>query len=321
MQQDYTEMIAFLESQNNMLICGHEQPDGDCLGSMLAVYHAFAGKNKNWRMVIPDAISENLKYLPGLSLIIKPEEIDIEVAAVLMLDGRGLHRTGSWLEPYLPGRKVYCVDHHMGSFFEGDHLVLEPEASATAEIITAIIEEAGIDPDPTVAMNLYSGIVADTACFRYLNTTPRCLAQAAKLLPKVDIEKVRIHLFEDCSMANLRLKGYCCTTMQLDCGGRLCYAALDKATIRHFGAGSEDLYNIVNYTLMPHGVQMGILFEEHDEFVKVCFRSREGINVNQLAKSLGGGGHMLASGARIKGLLEEVMPRVINAAKQVFANE
>jgi len=319
MQKDYAKMIAFLKNQHNMLICGHEQPDGDCLGSMLAVYHAFDGESKNWRLVIPDTIPENLKYLPGLDLIIKPEDIDIEVEAVLMLDGRGLHRTGFWLEPYLAGRRVFCIDHHMGSFFEGEYLVLEPEASATAEIVAAIIEEAGIDPEPIVAMNLYSGIVADTACFRYMNTTSRCLNQAAKLLPKVDMEKVRIHLFEDCSMANLRLKGYCCTTMQLECEGKLCYAALEKATMERFGAGSEDLYNIVSYMLMPHGVQMGILFEEHDGFIKVCLRSRNGVNVNRLAKSLGGGGHMLASGARIKGPLAEVMPRVINAAKEIFA--
>jgi bifunctional oligoribonuclease and PAP phosphatase NrnA len=319
MRQDYAKMIEFLKTQHNLLICGHEQPDGDCLGSMLAVYDVFDGESKNWRIVIADAIPQNLKFLPGLEMAIKPEEIDIEVEAVLILDGRGLHRTGQWLAPYLPGRKVYCVDHHLGSHFEGEHIVLEPEASATAEIITAIIEEAGIEPGPKAAMNLYSGIVADTGCFRFLNTTSRCFTQAAKLLPKVDIEEVRIHLFEDCSMANLRLKGHCCTTMELDCNGLLCYAVVDRETIARYGGGSEDLNDIVNFTLMPHGVKLGILFEEHEGFVKLGLRSRSGTNVNRLARALGGGGHELAAGARIKGSLSEVIPRVIDEAKELLA--
>jgi bifunctional oligoribonuclease and PAP phosphatase NrnA len=317
MSEQYTKMIEFLQNQRNLLICGHEQPDGDCLSSMLAVYLAFAGEKKNWRLVVSDTIPQNLMFLPGIELIISPEKIDIDVEAVLILDGRGLRRTGFWLEPYLQGRSVYCIDHHMGSNFEGDHLVLEPHASATAEIIAAIIEEAGIEPDVAVATNLYTGITADTGGFRYLNTTSRCFLQAARLLPKVDIEEVRIHLFEDCSLPNLRLKGHCCLNLQLECNGKLCYAAIDRAAMERYGASSEDAFNIVNFTLIPHGVKVGLLFEEYENYVKISFRSRKGIEVNQLARAFGGGGHLLASGAKVSGTLDEIMPKVIEAAKEL----
>ena len=319
MTSKYQQMIDFLNTRRNMIICGHEQPDGDCLGSMLAVYHAFSGKQKNWRLVSPDIIPPHLSYLPGIELIIKPEDIDIDVDSVLILDCRSAHRTGLWLEPYLSGRPVYCADHHEGKRFDGNYLILEPDAAATAEIIAAIIDEAGIELNADIAINLYSGIVSDSGGFRYPCTTQRSLIQAAKLLPWVDIEQITVHIFEDCSLANMRLKGYCCSSMQLTCGGQLCYAVLDRPTIESMGAKPVDLSNIVNYTLMTHGVRLGVLFEEHDDFIKVSFRSRKGINVCDLAHSLGGGGHELAAGVRIREPLAIAQERVLNAAKEMIA--
>ena len=312
-------MIEFLRNQDNLLICGHEQPDGDCLGSMTGVYLAFDGPKKNWRMVLPDKVPQNLEFFPGLEQAVTPDTIDIPVEAVLMLDGRGLHRTGQWLAPYLQGRRVYCVDHHMGDSFDGDHLVLEPEASATAEIIAAIVEEAGIEFTPEVATCLYGGIVADTGCFRFLNTTRRSFTQAAKMLPLIDPEEIRICLFEDCTIANLRMKGYCCENLHMELDGRICYTVLDKATMARCGGGLEDTHGIVNFTLMPHGVQLGIFFEEHDEYVKVSFRSRKGFSVNELAHNLGGGGHELAAGCRVWEPVEKAVEKVIKAAKEQFA--
>lgn len=319
MASKYKKMIDFLTSQRNMIICGHEQPDGDCLGSMLAVFHAFAGQEKNWRLVSPDAIPSYLSYLPGIDKIIKPEDIDIDVEAVLILDCRSAHRTGLWIEPYLSDRPVYCADHHEGKRFDGNYLILEPEAAATAEIIAAIVDDAGIELNSAIATNLYSGIVSDSGGFRYPSTTQRSLMQAAKLLPFIDIEQITVHIFEDCSLTNMRLKGYCCSSMQLSCGGQLCYAVLDKQTIEKFGASPTDLSNIVNYTLMTHGVRLGILFEEHDDFIKVSFRSRKGINVCDLAHSLGGGGHELAAGVRIREPLAIAQRQVLDAAKEMIA--
>jgi len=318
-EQDYSKIIQFLQQQKNMLICGHEQPDADCLGSMTAVYLAFAGEQKNWRMVLPDEVPHNLRFFPGLEQAVSPDDIDIQVDAVLMLDGRGLHRTGQWLAPYLEGSKVYCVDHHMGNSFDGDYIVLEPEASATAEIIAAIAEQAGIEMNEDIATCLYGGIAGDTGCFRFMNTTQRCFLQAARLLPYVDTENIRIHLFEDCTMANLRMKGYCCQHLHMEADGNICYAVLDKEVMESCGGTLADTHGIVNYTLMPHGVKLGILFEEHDEFTKVSFRSRKGTGVNELAHYLGGGGHELAAGARIWEKPEKAVPLVINAAKELFA--
>ncbi|MBQ1501694.1 MAG: bifunctional oligoribonuclease/PAP phosphatase NrnA [Firmicutes bacterium] len=319
MAQDYRKMIEFLETQDNMLICGHEQPDGDCLGSMTGLYLAFDGPRKNWRMVMSDPVPQNMTFLPAIDKAISPEDIDIPVEAVLMLDGSGLHRTGQWLAPYLPGRKVYCIDHHLSRSFDGDYRVLEPEASATAEIIAAIVGDAGIEMTADIATCLYSGIAGDTGCFRFLNTTQRSLRQAAQMLPFVDLEEIRIHLFEDCTMSNLQMKGYCCQNLRMEAEGRICYAVMDKETMVRLGGDINDTQGIVNYTLMPHGVQLGVFFEEHDDFVKVSFRSRKGYNACDLAHALGGGGHELAAGARIWEPLEKAVPMVINAAKEQFA--
>jgi phosphoesterase RecJ-like protein len=318
MNPAYQKMIDFLHTQKNMIICGHEQPDADCLGSMLAVYHAFDGKNKNWRLVGPDQPAPNLTYLPGIEHLLQPEQIDIEVEAVLILDCRGLHRTGLWLEPYLAGRRVFCADHHLGDVFDGEHIILEHHAAATTEIIGAVIEQAGIELDIDTAICLYSGLMSDTGGFRFPNTTVRALEQAAKMLPLIDIETITMHVFEQSTMANLRVKGYCCNNLQLLAEGRICYAVLSQDTMRDIDADKADVTGVVNYTLYPQGVRLGILFEEQEQFIKVSFRSRRGTSANALARSLGGGGHELASGVRINEPLSIAVEKVLAAAKEMF---
>lgn len=317
MNPGYQKMIDFLQSQKNMLICGHEQPDADCLGSMLAVYHAFDGAAKNWRLVTPDVVPQNLTFLPGMEQIINPEQIDINVEAVLILDCRSLQRTGFWLEPYLTGRPVFCADHHMGDHFDGEHIILEADSCATAEIIAALVEAADIEMDEKTATCIYAGLMSDTGGFRYPSTTVRALNQAAKMLPIIDLEKVVMQVFEQNTMANLRLKGYCCNNMSLLEGGKICYIVLDKETLSSIGATKEDINGVVNYTLYPEGVKMGILFEEQDDMVKLSIRSRTGTSANALACSLGGGGHELASGARISEPLASTVSRVLSAAKEM----
>ncbi len=318
MNPDYQKMIEFLTTQKNLLICGHEQPDGDCLGSMFAVYHAFDGASKNWQLVGPDAPPLNLTFLPGIEQMVRPEQISIDVQAVLILDCRGLHRTGFWLEPYLPGKRVFCVDHHLGDHFDGEHIILEQQACATTEIIGAIIEQAGIELSSDAATCLYTGMVADTGGFRFPNTTSRALSQAARMLPLVDLETITMQVFEQSTMANLRLKGHCCNNMTLLEDGKICYVVFDRQTMENLGASREDVNGVVNYTLYPQGVQLGILFEEQDDLVKVSLRSRRGTSANALARSLGGGGHELASGVRIYEPLPVALTKVLDAAKEMI---
>jgi len=314
-------MMAILRCQRNLALVGHEDPDCDCLGSMLALYRAFDGAAKNWRMLRRDPVPPNLRFLPGLELMLDPADLDMRPEGVLLVDCGELSRTGPWLEPMLREEPLYCIDHHATNDFQGAAALVEPEAAATAELAAALIFGAGIAPDDDTALCLYCGLAADTGCFRYLNTTPRAFGQAARLMGQVDLELVRIKLFEDRSFANLKMMASCLNNLAVDCGGLLCYSYVSRAERDRYHAGAADCHNIVNYTLALTGVKVGVFFEEYADEVKVSFRCRRGYRVDGLARLFQGGGHLLASGCKVAGGLAEAMPPVLAEARKLFEAE
>ncbi len=318
MDKLYSAMLEMLDTQRGLLIVGHEDPDCDCLGSMLGLYHAFQGAEKGWRMLRRDPIPANLDYLPGLAQMLDPADLDIPGEAVLLLDCGEPRRTGTWLEPMLPGKRLYCIDHHISNAFRGDLALVEPEASAASEIVAALALSEGRTISDEAALCLYSGMVADTGCFRYNNTSSRSLALAARLLPQVDLETVRIRLFEDRSYANMKMIAAAFTHMQVECGGKLCYFFLSNGDREKYQAGPADCHNIVNYALSLHGVKVGLMFEEYRDHVKMSFRCRSGYRVDRLAQHFQGGGHELASGAKLPGGLDSVIPQVLAETRKLF---
>ncbi len=270
-------------------------------------------------MILSDPVPENLQFFPGLEKMraLRPE--DQQAEAVLLLDCGEARRTGTWLEGLLPGKKYYCIDHHQSNAFQGDYAVVEPKAAAASEIVAAIAREAGILPTADVAMCLYAGIVGDTGCFRFLNTTPRTMDLAAWLMPQVDREIIRIKLFESRSYASMKMVAACYNNFQVECDGKLCYTFVTEAERDAVGATPGDCHDVVNGTLALSGVQVGIMFEEYHGYVKMSFRARRAYAVDELAKSFGGGGHKQASGCKINGTLAEVMPKVLQEARKLFA--
>jgi len=318
MENKYTEIIQILKDQKDLLIVGHEDPDCDCLGSMLGLYHAFDGDSKNWSMLRVDAVPWELNYLPHLDKMRAPQESDKDAAAVLLIDCGDVRRTGTWLESLLPGKKFYCIDHHASNAFSGDYSVVEPDAAAACEIVAAIAKEAGIQPDDDTALCLFSGMVGDTGCFRFQNTKRRTMELAAWLLPQVDLETVRINLYESRTYASMKMVGRCYENFEVECDGRLCYTFVTKEERDRYNATPSDCHDIVNNTLALSGVKIGIMFEEHDGYVKMSFRSRKGYEVDKIATHFGGGGHKQASGCKMDGTLRQVMDQVLPEARKFF---
>ncbi len=316
--QLYERMIHMLEQQTDLLLVGHNEPDSDCLGSLLGLYLAFGGKEKNWRMVTEDQPAAYLDFLPQLSAVVRPQQIDFQPKAVLYVDCCSLNRTGRWLEAYLTeNTPVSCIDHHQRTRFQGEITLIESDAAACGEIVAALLQQAAIPPTKEVATALYTALVGDTGCFRFTNTGERTLAQAAWLRPLVDIEQIRIRLYESRSRANMQLLSAALNHLQYRLDGKFCYSWLDRADFA--AAGADDASDIVNFTLSTAGVQLGLLLEEYDGYLKVSLRCRSGYRVDQLAQNLGGGGHMQAAGCRLPGTLAQQAPVVLQAVEAYLA--
>lgn len=322
MNENYRPMLDMLLHQRDLLLVGHEDPDCDCLGSLLALYRGFGGCDKGWKIALNDEIPSNLRFLPGLELMVNPSQLTPEdFAAVLLVDLGEPDRAGAYLPPLIAGKPLYCLDHHFSNHFQGQLALVEPEAAAAAELAAVLLEQAGISPDDETALCLYAAMAADTGCFRYLNTSSRCLRLAGQLLPQVDLELVRICLFENRSLANVKMMAACLNNIQVEQEGRLAWSFLSQEEMRRWQATAADCHNIVNYTLSLAGVKLGLLFEEHQGLVKLSFRCRRGFRVDQLAQQFGGGGHLLAAGCKLPGSLEEVRPPVLAAARQLLAEQ
>jgi len=309
---DYPQMMDFLLHCEDLLITAHLDPDPDCIGSMLGLYHMCGGAKRGWMLVLEDEIPLNLYYLPGQELILKPQQLTRQPQAVLLVDCGELGRASrGWLDAHsdLP---FYCIDHHISNRFQGQLAIVEPDASSTGEIIAALLQEARLPLHLEAATCLYSAIIADTGGFRYLNTTSRALALAAILLAcGVDKEQIRIQLFESRSPAAMAMLKTAFNNLQVIAEGQLCYTFIRWEEMRQAGALKGDLHNIANYTLHQRGVKVGLFLEEYEDHVKLSLRGRQGWRVDQLAQAWGGGGHVLAAGCSLPGSLETVLPQAI----------
>ncbi len=318
LQKAYQDMAQFLATAQDLLIIGHRDPDMDCVGSMLGLYHLFDGKAKNWQLALKDEVGNYMSYLPGFDIIKSPDQVQ-NIAAIVYVDCSDKARAGgAWLDAYdhLP---AYCIDHHVSNNFTGQICLLEASASSAGEVVYKLGQVANLSLNQSAAICLYSAIVSDTGCFRYSNTSSETLAIAAKLLEfDIDTEQIRIALFESRDPKNMAMLGLALTHMTILAEGRLVYTYISAADMAAHQASKADLHDITNFTLMHEGCQIGIFFQECEQKIDISMRCRSAYRVDILASDLGGGGHKLAAGAHLDGDLDTIITMVINKALQLL---
>ena len=238
---------------------------------------------------------------------------------VLLLDCSDYQRASSgWLDHY-KDRPLYIIDHHFAEMDKGTITLREVEATATAQIIFKLIKAAGRPINSDIAMLLYSGIVSDSGGFRFSNTTPEVLLVAAELLLYgVDLETVRVNLFERRTFANMKILGAALESLQLFYGGAVSLMAIDQASMSRYNAKATDCINIVNFSLLVENVKIGVLLEEREEGVKVSLRCRDNYFINDIAAAFGGGGHARAAGCTLSCSLAAAKSLILQAiAKKI----
>ena len=318
--EEMSQIEKQLPQKKHAIVAGHMAPDADSVGSALAFCLALRQRGISAQAVFQDDIPDYLFFLPGAEEIIKPEAITIKPDLVVLVDCASPTRAGDgWLEPYLAQADLIAVDHHMIEKMPNAITILDEEASAAAELVYRLLKGLGITPE--IANCLYAGLASDTGGFLYNNTTVSCFAVAAELLEVgVDMEAMRINLFENRSMAGVKVLGAALSNMQQSADKRLTWTFVSAALKKEVGAQAKDCDNIASYTMFPTGAKVGIFFDEDAEEgkVKISFRSRLGYEVSALAQSFGGGGHAMAAGCRVRGDLNAVMPKILAAANEML---
>jgi phosphoesterase RecJ-like protein len=317
---DWGAVFEVLDRHQRFVVTTHVNPDGDGLGAELGLWAYLKSMGKEARILNPDALPARYAFLAaeGPFEAYNPVVHDAVIEGnevVVVLDIARWERLAELGERLKASRAVkVCIDHHP---FENngmaDHYLVDLGAAATGQLVYEMIRRRGHPVDRRMALGFYVSILTDTGSFRFSNTDRRAHEAAGELLELgVDPNETYENVYGNSSLERLRLLGRALSTMRTEEDGRLLVIVLPRETVRECGAVPADTEGFVDIARSAKDCEgLALLLERDDGQVKVSLRSRGRMNVNRVATALGGGGHVLASGATLPGPLSEAVERVL----------
>lgn len=311
--------VNALMRYDNYILTTHLNPDGDALGSLTGLGLALSKTGKNVVMIMPHPIPATFQFMPGVRQIKKEVDLLAGFDMAIAVDCTDLNRVGERVrDVFLHTEHIANIDHHISNRFFGNINIVDPQAAATGEIISDILQKSKISITPDIATNLYTALVTDTGSFRQQNTTAKSLRTAAFLLDcGAHYRVIQQNLYEQRSLESLRLLVSGLESLSLNESGTIAWMTITQKSLLDSGAAVEDSDGMIDYVKSLKGVEVGILFKEADNGeIKVSFRSKNYLDVNQLASYFEGGGHERAAGCTISGEIKEVEHLVIQKTEE-----
>ncbi len=310
---------AFREHQG-FAILSHVRPDGDALGSQLALALSLKQLGKDVRVWNEDGMLEKYSFLARAQLLTKPPSGPEDVDVAIALDTAIQNRLGTTLQAIRTAKIWINIDHHPSNPGYGDLVYVDPTAPATGQILFELIKSERLPFDRAIAENLYVAISTDTGSFQYPNTTARTFEIAAELVRAgVDVGRINQQVYENYPRRRVELLRELLRTMRFEDGGRVASFSLSLKTAAELGVLPEDNEGLIDHLRAIRGVIVAVFFEElTDGKVRVSMRSKsEKADVCAICQKFGGGGHTLAAGARVRGTLAEVEQKILEAIYNV----
>jgi len=309
---DTAAIYELLDKKHRFMVTSHITPDGDSIGSTLALTLALLKMGKRAVPVIKDDIPKKYRFLPGTDLIVKDTSESFD--AVIALDCGDIERLGFEKQLKEYGPIVINIDHHKSNDFFGDLNLVDANSSSVGEMVYRLID-GKIDIDYDIALNLYTAIITDTGSIKYSNTTPSSLKILANLVDKgVKPDYVSRHVFERRSLASIKLLKSVLNTLEISADGKIASLLITRDMLRDSGASEEDTDGMINYAREIEGVEVAVIFKENeDSLIRVGFRSNEWVDVSMIAAKFNGGGHPRAAGCVLKFPLQEARGIVLDA--------
>ncbi len=294
-----------LHDRRRFVITSHARPDPDAIGSALAMAYALRQMGKEARVVFRDPPPAPLLVFPGVAEIDIIERVDDPGDAVIVMECGDLKRTG--IEGLERGF-VINVDHHPGNTMYGALNWFDVSAAACGEMVFDLVEELRVPLTLEIATHVYVAILTDTGSFHYSNITPRTFDICRQCIEAgVNAPTIARSIFDSNHLGRLKLFGAVLSRMQLDPRGRIATVCVDAKMARDCGGTYEDTEGLVNLPLTVKDIVAVVFFKENGpEDWRVSLRSKGDIDVNAVAKSLGGGGHKNASGCSVTGAFDDL---------------
>ena len=318
---DIARIVDAVRSRQRFVLSSHSRPDGDSIGSQLAMAYALKALGKEAVAINADAAPPPLLAFPGVPDIRIAAEADGPYDAAIIMECGDLARTGvQGLDRYF----VINIDHHPGNTNYGQINWFNESAAACGEMVFDVVTALPVPLSVEIATHVYLAILTDTGSFHYSNITPRTFEIAgACVAAGVDPVMVARNVYDSNNMGRLKLFGAVLSAMQIDQTGRIAIVYLDHEMARAAGGTYEDTEGLITLPLTVKEIQAVVFFKAHEgETYRVSMRSKGDIDIGAIAKEFGGGGHKNAAGCTVTGAIDalqktfvEKMERAIDRAQ------
>lgn len=308
-----------LRSASKILVVTHRNPDGDAIGSAVAVVLALEAMGKDVYGYCPGPLLAHFLDLPQIGKLSLDYPQGQSFDLTLVLDCGDLERVS---EDFKPSGLVVNIDHHGTNPMFGDLNWVDANSAATGEMVFALLRALKVRLTPDIAQNLYLAIITDTGSFRHSNTRPETFHLAGCLMAAgaVPDEAARLY-WDNNTLESTRLRGEVLARLELRCGGKIAWSQLTAEQLAAHGGAVNEPEGLSGQLRAIRGVEVGLLFTEVDgEGVRMSFRSTGEFDVAEIAGVFGGGGHRAAAGAFVKGPLEKVREDVLAALERALGS-
>ena len=315
------KIIDALKQKDDFLLTAHVNPEGDSVGSQIALFGVLEKMGKNVVMVQQDPVPDNLRFLRGAGSVMREIPGDFVPRTLVMLDCPVKERAGKVTRALSGEEFTINIDHHVSNEYFGDVNWVESGMSSAGEMVYNIAIEMGVEISEDIAEAMYSAIVTDTGMFNYENTS-RATHEAAGHLISAGVNPNRVHkeIYESKHSGEVRLLGLVLSTLELFADGAISCIGMTRQMCRDVNVSVPSTDEFINFPRSVKGVEISIFLKEDSSFegrVNISFRSSGECDVNALAAKFGGGGHPKASGCVIEGSLESAKTVVLAAAVEV----
>jgi phosphoesterase RecJ-like protein len=320
-QRNVRAIVDLFHKKKSFFITGHERPDGDTVGSELALAGFLKSRGKRVTVANRGPVPSSCLFLPGARSIRSAPRIPGHFDVAVIFECSGPERMGNIIDLKRQADVVVNIDHHIHHGLFGDINLIDAGASSNSEQLCQVFAMAGHTLSQAEATALYVGLVTDTGRFQQENTRPQSHSVAAHLLEAgVDVADVYRHVYGTRSVAALKLMARALESLRLEASGRVSVIRLTRADFLKTQAQEDDTEDVVNQGLLPPTALVSLFLREEEggRQVKVSLRGKGRVDLCRLAVSFGGGGHKNASGVTLEGTIERVEKQILSALVPVL---
>jgi phosphoesterase RecJ-like protein len=318
LKNDVKEILELIKTSDKICIAGHMAPDGDCIGSVMALYKFLKPLNKNFTVMIDGTIPFNYKPFVDETIMVKDydnEKFDL----LFVLDTSDTKRLGKFEDVLNNSKKRIVIDHHKTNKGFGDINIIDPEMSSTGELLYDILKLTGMEITSEVAVLIYIAVLTDTGKFSYANTTSRTHVKTAELIDLgVNVSEIDNLVYNSKPADVVKAFIDSVSKVELYYKNKLGITAITKDLLAKNKVEMADLDGVVEYIREIKEVEVSCLLKEYDESTKVSLRSKNKIDVSAISLKYQGGGHAKAAGFELKENIENTKRIIIEEFKELL---